>query len=290
MSTPVVLSKGEWETITPELAGWTFVSFEVRTLAAGESFELPRNGSEYALVPLSGTAHADPAGQDWTFGGRKSVFDGLGWCAYIPRDIPCTLTAIDDLEIAIASAPATSDFAPVLVTPDDIGLELRGAGNASRQVGNLMLPDFPADRLLVVEVWTPGGNWSSFPPHKHEHDVDGEAQLEETYYYRLRDPVNGWALQRVYSPEREFELAQPVRDGDILLIPWGYHTTVAAHGHDLYYLNVLAGPAAKRTLQASDDPCLTSVRAAWPDTPTDTRLPLIPTYPTVGPADAGSDR
>ena len=144
----------------------------------------------------------------------------------------------------------------MLVSPDDVDIELRGGGNASRQVGSLMLPDFPADRLHVVEVWTPGGNWSSFPPHKHEHDRDGESELEETYYYRLRDPENGWAVQRVYSPERDFDLVETVRDGDLLLIPWGYHTTVAAHGHDLYYLNVLAGPAPKRTLQAFQDPCL----------------------------------
>ena len=142
-----------------------------------------------------------------------------------------------------------------------------------------MLPDFPADRLHVVEVWTPGGNWSSYPPHKHEQDRDGESELEETYYYRLRDPENGWALQRVYSPDRDFELSQPVRDGDLLLIPWGYHTTVAAHGQDLYYLNVLAGPAPKRTLQAFQDPCLKSAQEDWPQAGLDPRLPLIPRFP-----------
>ena len=99
----------------------------------------------------------------------------------------------------------------MLVSPDDVNIELRGGGNASRQVGSLMLPDFPADRLHVIEVWTPGGNWSSYPPHKHEHDRDGEAELEETYYYRLRDPENGWAVQRVYSPERDFDLVETVR-------------------------------------------------------------------------------
>ena len=142
-----------------------------------------------------------------------------------------------------------------------------------------MLPAFPADRLHVIEVWTPGGNWSSYPPHKHEHDHDGEAELEETYYYRLRDPENGWALQRVYSPERDFDLVQTVRDGDLLLIPWGYHTTVAAHGHDLYYLNVLAGPAPQRTLQAFQDPCLKATQDEWPAPASTARLPLIPRYP-----------
>ena len=184
-----------------------------------------------------------------------------------------------DLEIAIAAAPATEKLEPVLVSPEDAEIELRGGGNASRQVNSLMLPDFPADRLHVVEVWTPGGNWSSYPPHKHEQDRDGESELEETYYYRLRDPENGWALQRVYSPDRDFELSQPVRDGDLLLIPWGYHTTVAAHGQDLYYLNVLAGPAPKRTLQAFQDPCLKAAQDAWPQAGLDPRLPLIPRFP-----------
>ena len=146
------------------------MSFAVGTLPAGESLTLPANGQERAFVPLSGTAEASAAGQTWTFGGRPSVFAGLGHCLYLPRDTEVTLTASTDLEIAIAEAPATEKFAPVLVTPDDIDIELRGGGNASRQVGSLMLPGFPADRLHVIEVWTPGGNWSSFPPHKHEHD------------------------------------------------------------------------------------------------------------------------
>ena len=222
MSSPQILTHGQWERVEPEDAGWTYVSFEVRRLAAGESFSLPADGRERAFVPLSGTASAVAGDDHWDFGGRKSVFEGLGWCLYIPRDRAVTITATSDLELAVADAPATRAFEAVLVTPDDIAIELRGGGNASRQVGSLMLPDFPADRLHVIEVWTPGGNWSSYPPHKHEHDVDGEAELEETYYYRLRDPENGWAIQRVYSPEREFDLTQTVHDGDLLLIPWAF--------------------------------------------------------------------
>jgi 5-deoxy-glucuronate isomerase len=222
---------------------------------------------------------ASAGGQQWSFGGRASVFAGLGHCLYLPRDTEVTVTASTPVELAVAEAPASERFEPVLVTPDDVDIELRGGGNASRQVGSLMLPGFPADRLHVIEVWTPGGNWSSFPPHKHEHDREGESELEETYYYRLRDPENGWAVQRVYSAERDFDLTQTVYDGDLLLIPWGYHTTVAAHGHDLYYLNVLAGPAPKRTLQAFQDPCLKSTQDAWPEVGIDSRLPLIPRYP-----------
>ena len=279
MTEPKILANG-WESITPADAGWTYVSFAVHTLQAGDSLTLPIDGQERALVPLSGTADVAADGQGWQLGGRQTVFDGLGHCLYLPLDTEATVTATTDLEIAIAAAPATTKHAPVLVTPDDTDLELRGGGNASRQVNSLMLPDFPADRLHVIEVWTPGGNWSSYPPHKHEHDRDGEAELEETYYYRLRDPRDGWAVQRVYSPERDFDLVQTVRDGDLLLIPWGYHTTVAAHGHDLYYLNVLAGPASKRTLQAFQDPCLKATQDAWPDAGIDSRLPFIPRYPS----------
>lgn len=278
MADPKILARG-WDPISPADAGWTFISFGVHTLAAGQSLALPADGQERALVPLAGTASVTLEEQEWTFGGRDTVFDGLGHCLYLPLDSAGVLTALSDLEIAVAAAPATTRCKAVLVTPDDADIELRGGGNASRQVNSLMLPAFPADRLHVIEVWTPGGNWSSYPPHKHEHDRDGEAELEETYYYRLRNPDQGWALQRVYSPERAFDLTQTVGDGDLLLIPWGYHTTVAAHGQDLYYLNVLAGPAPQRTLQAFQDPDLKASQDAWSTTGLDDRLPLIPRYP-----------
>lgn len=286
MSKPEILESG-WSEITPADAGWTYISLAVRTLSARETLTIPADDQEHALIPFSGVAEVvteatdgESEGQKWRLGGRANVFEGLGWCLYLPMQTAATVTAATDCEIAIAGAPATTRYAPVLVTPDDTEIELRGGGNASRQVNSLMLPDFPADRLHVIEVWTPGGNWSSYPPHKHEHDREGEAELEETYYYRLRDPENGWAIQRVYSPEREgFDLIETVRDGDLLLIPWGYHTTVAAHGHDLYYLNVLAGPAPDRTLQAFQDPCLKSAQDAWPQTGVDPRLPLVPRYP-----------
>ncbi|NQX16870.1 5-deoxy-glucuronate isomerase [Rathayibacter sp. VKM Ac-2857] len=278
MTDPQILEKGTWSTITPEIAGWEYVSFEVLTFD-GQTVTFDADENERALVPLSGVATATVDGTAYEFGGRASVFEGLGHCLYIPRDTAVTVTATAGAELAVASAPATTKHEVVLVTPDDLPVEARGAGNASRQVSTLIPPAFPADRLLVIEVWTPGGNWSSYPPHKHEHDHDGEAQLEETYYYRLRDPENGWALQRAYSPERGFELAETVRDGDICLLPWAYHTTVAAHGHDLYYLNVMAGPAPERTLQAAQDPALKDLVEAWPEMPVDPRIPLIPRHP-----------
>ncbi len=279
MSSPRILPDG-WGSITPAEAGWAYISFAVHTVPAGGTLTIAADDQEHAIVPFSGTASVQADARSWEIGGRATVFDGLGWCLYLPRDTAATLTATTDLQVAVAGAPATVKHAPVLVTPDDTDIELRGGGNASRQVNSLMLPGFPADRLHVIEVWTPGGNWSSYPPHKHERDREGEAQLEETYYYRLRDPERGWALQRVYSPERDdFDLVQTVRDGDLLLIPWGYHTTVAAYGHDLYYLNVLAGPAPERTLQAFQDPCLKATQEAWPQEGLDARLPLVPRHP-----------
>lgn len=279
MVDPQVLTQGSWDVITPEIAGWTYVSFEVKTFAAAETLEIPADGSERAFVNLKGDLLIEVAGQEYRLGGRDSVFDGLGHALYVPRDEAVSVTASEGAELAIASAPATEVHEVVHVVPDDMPLVARGAGNASRQVSTPMPPDFAADRLHIVEVYTPGGNWSSYPPHKHEHDIEGEAQLEEVYYYRTRDPENGWALQRVYSPERDFDLDVPVRDGDICLIPWGYHTTVAAHGQDLYYLNVLAGPAPARTLQASEDPALAPARDAWEGMDVDVRVPFVPRRP-----------
>jgi 5-deoxy-glucuronate isomerase len=280
MTDPQVLRAGHWHKTTPEMAGWQFVSFEVVRFGAHQSLKLPADGHERALIALGGRFKARVGDEVLDFGERETVFDGLGYCLYVPRDTAATITGTGAAELAVASAPAKARHSLVLVTPDDLSVERRGAGNATRQVSTVMPPVFPADRLHVVEVWTPGGNWSSFPPHKHEHDVPGEAQLEEIYYYRLRDPGNGWAIQRVYSPERDFELDATVRDRDICLIPWGYHTTVAAHGHDLYYLNVLAGPAPERTLQAREDPTLAELRTRWENIDPDPRVPFVPQHPT----------
>jgi len=279
-SRPQVHRAGEWDAgVTPEMAGWTFVSTAVHRLTAGDRERFSFPDGEVAIVPLSGRIQVSSDGRSWELGGRASVFDGLGWCLYLPLHAEFTVTTDEDAEFVVSSAPATVSHPARLVTPEDVEIDVRGAGNASRQIGNLILPDFPADRLHVIEVWTPGGNWSSFPPHKHEVDRPGETELEETYYYRLRDPENGWAIQRVYSPERDFDLVETVRDGDICTIPWGYHTTVAAHGFDLYYLNILAGPGAQRSLEPHFDEKLAGTRDAWPALAPDTRLPMIARYP-----------
>lgn len=279
MTQPRVFTAGTWDELTPEEAGWQFSGLRIVKLAPGETLSLPADELERAIVPLSGTVTAEVAGETYEFGGRASVFDGLGHTLYVPRDTAAEISSAAGAEIAIPSAVAERKHEVRLVTPDDLGVEARGGGNASRQVSTPVPPDFPADRLLVVEVWTPGGNWSSYPPHKHEVDREGESQLEEIYYYRLRDPEKGWAIQRAYSPERDFDLVETVRDGDVCTLPWAYHTTVAAHGHDLYYLNVLAGAAPGRTLQAFQDPELAPLQEQWPIDGMDSRVPFVPRYP-----------
>jgi 5-deoxy-glucuronate isomerase len=150
-------------------------------------------------------------------------------------------------------------------------VEIRGGGNATRQINHIITPAFEAHRLLVVEVYTPGGNWSSYPPHKHDvHDPPREVDLEEIYYYRVSRP-EGYAIQRVYTADRRLDATITVRDGELVLVPEGYHPVVAAHGYDVYYLNALAGSA--RSMAASDDPDHAWVRSGWKDK--DPRLPLV---------------
>jgi 5-deoxy-glucuronate isomerase len=164
---------------------------------------------------------------------------------------------------------------PRLVLPEDVEIEVRGSGNATRQINHIIKPEFPAQRLLVVEVFTPAGNWSSYPPHKHDEDhPPGEVVLEEVYYYRTQsDPPGAFAVQRLYSPQHGTDLTETVRDGDIMLVPHGYHTPAAAHGYDLYYLNGLAGD--RRSMASADDPSLAWIRPAWEKLERDPRVPLV---------------
>jgi 5-deoxy-glucuronate isomerase len=152
-----------------------------------------------------------------------------------------------------------------------VEVEIRGGGNATRQINHILKPGFPAHRLLLVEVYTPSGNWSSYPPHKHDvHNPPAEVDLEEIYYYRVHRP-EGYAIQRVYTSDRRLDAALTVHDGELVLIPEGYHPVVAAHGYDVYYLNALAGSA--RSMAAMDDPDYAWVRQSWTDR--DPRLPLV---------------
>lgn len=262
-----LLRAGEWEQVSPGSAGWRYLHFGVRRGAfAAETGEV-----EVALVPLGGRCVVEAEGERWELGGRASVFDGMPWALYLPRETAYRVEG--DSEVAICGAVCERRREPVLVTPDDVEIEVRGAGNATRQINHIVRPEFPAERLLVVEVFTPAGNWSSYPPHKHDEDhAPAEVVLEETYYYRTADPA-AWAFQRLYSPPRRVDDSVVVRDGDLMLVPWGYHTTAAAHGYDLYYLNALAGD--RRSMAAADDPAYAWVRGAWSELEPDPRVPLV---------------
>jgi 5-deoxy-glucuronate isomerase len=263
----LLLRAGEWEQVTPESAGWRYLHFGVRR----GSFSADTGGAEVALVPLGGRCRVQAQGRSWELGGRASVFDGMPWALYLPRETAYTVEG--DAEVAVCGALCERQREPVLVRPEDVEVEVRGAGNATRQINHILEPEFPAERLLVVEVFTPSGNWSSYPPHKHDEDrPPGEVVLEETYYYRTARP-EAFAVQRLYSPERGVDVTETVRDGDLMLVPWGYHTTCAAHGYDLYYLNALAGD--RRSMAAADDPGLAWIRAAWSRLEPDPRVPLV---------------
>jgi 5-deoxy-glucuronate isomerase len=264
----LVLRDGRWEQVTPESAGWSRLFFGVRR----GSFASETGNGEVALVVLGGRCSVKAEGERWELGGRASVFDGMPWALYLPRETAYAVEADPSAEVAICGALCEARREPVLIRPEDVEVEVRGAGNATRQINHIVKPEFPAERLLVVEVFTPSGNWSSYPPHKHDEDQPpGEVVLEETYYFRTAP--EGFAVQRLYSPRHGLDLTATVRDGDLLLVPFGYHTTAAAHGYDLYYLNALAGD--RRSMAAADDPAYAWIRAAWNELEPDPRVPLV---------------
>ncbi|HEX6118231.1 MAG TPA: 5-deoxy-glucuronate isomerase [Dongiaceae bacterium] len=232
--------------VTPESAGWKYVGFQVYRRAAGQELDWKISGRESCLVLLSGKAAASIDGKaPVEIGGRKSVFEGPGWSVYLPSGTSCQLKALSDIEIGICTAPGGKKFPPRIIRPEDVGFEERGKGTNRRLVYNILPDTAAAESLLVVEVVTPGGNWSSYPPHKHDRDaLPEESFLEETYYHRL-NPPQGFAFQRVYTDDRSIDQAMAVEDGDCVMVPRGYHPVGAPHGYDLYYLNVMAGPNRK---------------------------------------------
>lgn len=252
--------------IGPDEAGWEYISLRVQRVQAGGFVNYSAASDEVCLVPLKGTARIESDGQEWTVSRPGTMFDGKPAALYLPVGSSMTITAGDeDIEIAIAGSRATEHFPARLIRPDDIEIEIRGAGNAARQISHIIKPDFPAHRLLVVEVFTPSGNWSSFPPHKHDvSNLPEESDLEEIYYYRIH-PSDGFGLQRLYTADGSFDHAWVIKDGDLLLVPEGYHAFAVAHGYTGYYLNVLAGNESIRTMQPSDDPAYAWVRETWPE-------------------------
>jgi 5-deoxy-glucuronate isomerase len=260
-----------------------YTDLRVLTLPAGGSEELVTGEREVLVVPLAGSAsvRAEPAGpvatvDEFALAGRESVFDSLTDFCYLPRDCTATISSRHGGRFAVASAPARRRLPPRYGPAAGIPVELRGAGPCSRQVNNIASADsFECDRLMVVEVLTPGGNWSSFPPHKHDEQTDRESALEEIYYFEVAG--GGMGYQRVYasSPDRPIDVLTEVRTGDVVLVPYGWHgPSMAVPGYDLYYLNAMAGPGPERAWRFCDDPAHAWVRDSWPEQPVDPRLPI----------------
>ena len=266
------LRLGAGEPVTPQRAGWRYLSFAVHDLLA--AMALGGDDVEAAVVVLGGGGCTVG---DVVLPGRASVWDGLPSAAYLPPGCRATVEPHGaSVTVAVASAPASgreTAQAPVRIGPEDVAVEVRGSGNATRQINHIITPEFPADRLEVVEVYTPSGNWSSWPPHKHDtDDMPAEAILEEVYSYRFRRP-EAWGVQRLYRGDGSRDLLWTVRDGETVIVTDGYHPFVATHGDDAYYLNALAGDI--RTMACSYDPALDFVRDEWASMEPDPRVPLV---------------
>lgn len=257
--------------VSRERAGWRTIDFSARRLIAGQYWQSQTREEEAALVVLGGNATIDWGDGPQQIGRRENVFSGYPHAVYLPRETAFEVSALADLEFADCRAPSSTRLAPRLIRPADCREEIRGGGNYTRQIVDLIRPEFPAEKLLICEVYTPSGNWSSYPPHKHDvHNPPAEVDLDETYYYRVNKP-EGYAFQRLYDARGMRDDTLKLEDGDLVLIKDGYHPVVAAPGYDVYYLNVLAGSA--RSMAASDDPRYAHLRRCALDR--DPRVPLV---------------
>lgn len=261
---------GDLVSFTREQVGWEWMSFSVRRIAPGQEWQRRNEAEEAVWVVLGGRCEADWGAGKQLIGERAHVFEGPPYALYMPAGGQVRFEAKTLCEVAECRVPSTARLKPRLITPRDVVSSVRGGGNASRQIVDVMRPDFPADKLMVVEVYTPGGNWSSYPPHKHDvHNPPTEVDLDEIYYYRTENPA-GYAHQRLYTAGGDRDQTVLARDGDAVLVRDGYHPVVAAHGYDIYYLNFLAGSA--RALAVTEDPDHAWVRSTWKEV--DHRLPL----------------
>lgn len=262
---------GELVAFTREQAEWEWMSFEVTRLLPGQRLERSTGSEEMVLVLLGGRCVANWGTGAQSIGKRKNVFEGLPFTLYLPCGHRVMIEAETICEIAQCRVPSEARLEPRLVTPEDVDSGLRGGENASRQIVEVIAPSFPADKLVVFEVYTPGGNWSSYPPHKHDVDQPPvEVDLDEIYYYRMKD-ARGFALQNLYRSDRSRESLVKVHDGDVVLVRDGYHPVVAGPGYDTYYLNFLAGTS--RTMTVTEDPEHVWLRSTWKQM--DPRLPLV---------------
>ena len=269
--------------VTPEQAGWDYISFQVRQLNAQASWSFASGENELAIVILSGNISVSSNRGEWQEITRQNVWTSAATALYLPRHTEFTINAVADSEFAVTWVPTDKDHEPWLIQPQDVPVSVRGGDNVSRQINDLLPPGSPVHRLVLVEVYTPSGNWSSYPPHKHDvhiEDKEGnliEADLEEVYFYKIDKP-EGYAYQRVYTDENSpmQQAGNPIdalvraEDNCAVLVPEGYHPVVSAPGYLTYYLNVLAGSA--QSLANQDDPNFTWVKESYQGT--DARLPL----------------
>ncbi|RWZ64532.1 5-deoxy-glucuronate isomerase [Labedella populi] len=292
------LSRDGWESVVDAtLPGWSHTGLRVAQLAPGETLALGEAGEERLVVPLFGAIDVMVDGAETrevlSLEGRASVFSGPSDVLYVSSTATIEITATGDssARVAVASSPTTDVFPTRRIAASETPVELRGGGAASRQVHNFGTPDaLDAARFIVCEVVTPAGNWSSYPPHKHDEHVEGtESRLEEIYYFEAApvsgsgpdvDPDAAFGVFSTYSsPAGDIDINAMVHTGDIALVPFGYHgPAVAAPGYDLYYLNVMAGPDPERAWRITDDPRHAWVRNDWAEQGMDPRLP----YPTEG--------
>lgn len=264
--------------LTAEQAGWEFLNMAARCLRKGERWSHSSGNCEFVHVVLGGACHVRTSQGNFEYiGSRANVFDGLPCAVYLSRNIDFEIQSASDMvEIASCWVPTDRDHPVRLIKPEDCAIELRGGGNFSRQIVSVLPPGFDCHRLICVEVYTPGGNWSSYPPHKHDvhrEDVQGnllEADLEEIYFYKIDKP-EGYAYQRVYNEDRSIDGLMMPRTNDLVIVPEGYHPVVTPPGYNAYYLNFLAGSA--QSLANTDDPAYAWVKGE--STELDPRLPLV---------------
>lgn len=271
-------SNKEYIHVDPKSAGWEHLHFSARNLIKQEVFTFDTEDFEYALVVLGGTCKITTSRGNWeSIGRRPDVFHGMPYTLYVPRRTKVEVQATsENLNLGYGWAASTMDFPIRLIPPEEVGIELRGGENATRQINKMIPPGFPCERLVVVEVFTPSGNWSSYPPHKHDkHLVDAngkilEADLEEIYFYKIT-PDDGFAYQRIYTDDRKLDELILVENDHLVLSPEGYHPVVSGQGYTTYYLNMLAGSA--QSLASTDDPQYTWIKDSWKYK--DSRVPIV---------------
>jgi 5-deoxy-glucuronate isomerase len=274
--------KGIYQQIAPDEAGWEYLNFMARILDPCEKWIGETGNNEYLFVLLGGNFSAKTSAGKWiTTHGRKDVFSGLPHALYLPMHTEFEITSAGGLlDIACGWCKAEEKFAAKFITPSDVadmGIELRGGDNASRQINRILPPGSQCSRLVSVEVYTPSGNWSSFPAHKHDtRKTDpvtaalSEADLEEIYFYKISKP-QGFAIQKIYNDDRTLDEIAEAHNNDVVLVPEGYHPVVAGHGYNVYYLNFLAG--SDQSLAASDDPDHKWIYGTWKGM--DPRVPVV---------------